>query len=221
MSVGTLETARFNMIHQQIRPWNVLDNRVLEVIEGLPREAFTPAVYAGLAYADLEIPLDHGERMLAPKIVGKALQALDIRPGDRVLEIGTGSGYLTACLARLAAKVVSIEQHADFTRTARERLEGLGIRNVELHTGDGLQGELPGVPFDAIVVTGSLPKVEPRLLNALQVGGRLFIVSGAAPVMDAKLITRVCDDQWRTEVLFETELAPLTDSRPQEGGFRF
>jgi len=221
MIVGALKTARFNMIHQQIRPWNVLDSRVLEVIEGIPREAFTPPAYRGMAYADLEIPLAHGETMLAPKIVAKAMQALNIRPGDRVLEIGAGSGYLTACLARLAAKVVSIDLHADFIAAAKERLEALGIRNLELRVGDALQGDLPGAPFDAIAVTGSLPKVEERLLNALAVGGRLFIVTGEAPLMEAKLITRVRDDQWRTEVLFETELAPLTDRRPKADKFRF
>jgi protein-L-isoaspartate(D-aspartate) O-methyltransferase len=221
MTVGALDIARFNMIHQQIRPWNVLDGRVLEVIEALPRQDFTPPPYQGLAYADVEIPLAHGERMLAPKIVAKALQALALRPGDRVLEIGTGSGYLTACLGRLAAQVVSIEQHPDLSSAAQARLEGLGIRNVELHTGDALQGELPGGPFDAIIVTGSLPRLEARLQQALQVGGRLFLVTGAPPVMDARLITRVRDDQWRSEVLFETELAPLTDRRAKQEAFSF
>jgi protein-L-isoaspartate(D-aspartate) O-methyltransferase len=221
MNVGTLEIARFNMIQQQIRPWNLLDNRVLEVIEALPREAFTPPLYQGLAYADLEIPLAHGERMLAPKIAAKALQALALKPADRVLEIGTGSGYVTACLARLAAQVISMERHGDFVSAARERLEGLGIRNVEWHVGDALQGELPGAPYDAILVNGSLPRLDPRLNDALLPGGRLFVVIGESPLMEAKLITRVRDDQWRTEILFETELPPLTDRRPQGDYFSF
>jgi protein-L-isoaspartate(D-aspartate) O-methyltransferase len=154
---STTEQARFNMIEQQVRPWAVLDQRVLSVMRALPREAFVPDAYRGLAYADIEIPLPGGSTMLAPKVVGRLLQALEIRDRDRVLEIGSGTGYVTACLAQLGQRVVSLEIDPDLAEGARERLAALGVGQVEVITADALAGDAPGAPFDAIAVTGSMP----------------------------------------------------------------
>jgi protein-L-isoaspartate(D-aspartate) O-methyltransferase len=210
------ERARHNMINQQIRPWEVIDQRVLDALQTVPREAFVPGGYRGLAFADIEIPIGHGEAMLAPKIEAKLLQALAIQPTDRVLEVGTGSGYLTACLARLGGHVVTIDRHGDFSEQARGRLRQLGIGNVEYLTGDVFGTELAAAPFDAIAVTGSLPLPSERLEALLNDGGRLFVVVGEPPAQEAQLVTRIRDGVMRREGLFETVIPPLHNApRPE------
>ena len=204
-----IERARFNMAHQQVRPWEVFDDRVIEVIQSVPRERFVPHEYRNLAFADLRLPLGHGEVMMEPKVEARMLQALDIRPTDQILEIGTGSGFVTACLARLGAFVTSWEIHPDFTEAAGDRLARQGIRNVHLHTGNGLDPEvLPKEGFDVVAVTGSMPVYDPALEAVLAPGGRLFQVVGRSPVMNAMRIVRQGDD-FVQEFLFETDLPPL------------
>jgi protein-L-isoaspartate(D-aspartate) O-methyltransferase len=210
----TAESARFNMIQQQVRPWDVLDDQVLEAMSEVRREAFVPDAYQGLAYADIEIPIGEGSCMLAPKVVGRMLQALAVRPGDRVLEIGTGTGYVAACLSRLGGKVVGLEIDATLADEARARLAGLGLESVEIRQGDGLAGPLEGGPFDAIAVTGSMPTdASLRLLQGqLAPGGRLFCIVGTEPVMEASLLTRVGYRGFRREALFETTTLALKNA---------
>jgi protein-L-isoaspartate(D-aspartate) O-methyltransferase len=216
------EQARFNMIQQQVRPWDVMDERVLGTMMEIPREPFVPDAYRGLAYADIEVPLGSDQLMMAPRVVARMLQALDVRPEDRVLEIGTGSGYATACLAALGRKVVSMELNAGLLAEARENLQQQGVRNVELREGDGLAGSVEGGPFDVIAVTGSLPSEEPLedLEAQLNDGGRLFVVVGEDPVMEALLITRTGDLELRRETMFETSL-PALDKVPEPERFSF
>ena len=210
------ERARHNMIEQQIRPWEVMDQRVLDTLQATPREAFVPGGYRGLAFADIEVPIGHGEVMLAPKIEAKLLQALAIQPTDRVLEIGTGTGYLTACLARLGGHVVTIDLHGDFTEQARGRLAELGIGNVEYMTGDAFTTDLAAAPFDVIAVTGSIPLPSDRLEGLLNDGGRLFAVVGEPPAQEAQLVTRIREGVLRREDLFETVIPPLQNApRPE------
>ncbi len=196
------------MIDQQVRAWTVLDPAVLDVLSTVPREEFVPEAYESMAFADMEIPLGHGEFMMTPTVEGRALQALDLRSNDHVLEIGTGSGFLTACLAKLAGTVTSIDIHDDFVRDAARKLAGAGIDNVELQTMDATR-ELPGDRYDAIAVTGSIETFDPRFVDALRPGGRLFVVVGSPPVMDARRIRRTGDTDWNSESLFETSLGPL------------
>jgi protein-L-isoaspartate(D-aspartate) O-methyltransferase len=210
------ERARHNMIEQQIRPWEVIDQRVLDVLQAVPREVFVPGGYRGLAYADIEVPMGHDEVMLAPKIEAKLLQALAVQPTDRVLEVGTGSGYLTACLAHLGGHVVTIDLHQDFTDAARGRLTELGIGNVEYLTGDVFATELGGAPFDVIAVTGSMPLPSDRLEGLLNDGGRLFCVVGEPPAQEAELVMRIREGVLRRENLFETVIPPLQNApRPE------
>ena len=216
MNVDSLEQARFNMVQQQIRPWEVLDQRVLDLINQIPRDQFVPEAYRGLAYADIEVPIGHGQQMMFPRVEARLLQSLDVKPNDKILEIGSGSGYLTACLANLGGQVTSLDIHEDFTGAVRARLDAQGIGNVELRTADGLAGEIAGGPFDVIAVTGSLPEVPDALKQQLTIGGRLFAVTGEAPAMEASLITRVGEDAWRSEGLFETELAALENAARTE-----
>ncbi len=223
--MGTLSAvARFNMVYQQLRPWGLLDERVLEVMGTLERERFVPDAYRALAYADIEIPLPNGDRMLSPKIVGHLLQALAIQPGDRALEIGTGSGYVTACLSRLGARVVSLEIDPTQADEARLRLETLGLQGIEIRTGDGLAGPIPGGPFDAIAVNGSLPDESDLagLKGQLKDGGRLFCILGRGPVMSCTRFIRIQDNTYRRESLFETSAPALIQAtRPQAKAFVF
>ncbi|MES9991971.1 MAG: protein-L-isoaspartate O-methyltransferase [Candidatus Thiodiazotropha sp.] len=214
MMASSSEKARFNMVEQQIRPWDVLDQRVLSLMETLPREQFVPQQYQHLAYADTEIPIGQGEHMMFPRIEAKLMQALAIRPSDRVLEVGTGSGYLTACLANLAQQVVTIDMHSEFTDQAKQRLEEQGIDNVTLLSGDALAAPIAEAPFDAIAVTGSLPSSQQAEIfrQQLKQGGRLFVVIGTAPVMECMLITRHADKVFQEESILETELAPLINA---------
>lgn len=208
-----LERARFNMIEQQIRPWDVLDQRVLDVIAAVPREDFVPEQYRStLAFSDISLPLGHDQYMLPPKVQGRLLQSLALQPGDTVLEVGTGSGYLTACLARLAGRVFSVDIVPEFKNAAERRLAGLGSRNVELAVADAAAGWDTEDAFDAIAVTGSLPLLHRGFHRALRTGGRLFVVVGTPPIMEALLITRIGADQWAQESLFDTLIPPLINA---------
>lgn len=200
--------ARLQMVNQQVRGWNVYDERVLDMLKELPREAFVPPGFEHLAFADLAIPLGHGETMMTPTIEGRLLQALGLRGDESVLEIGTGSGFMTACLARLAAQVTSIDIYDDFVESAQEKLARVGIDNVDIAQMDATQ-ELPTAQFDAIAVTGSIQVFDPRFVDALKDHGRLFVVVGDSPAMDAKLIERTGEHDWKTISLFETDLKPL------------
>lgn len=210
-----LEQARFNMIEQQIRPWDVLDPRVLELLKVVRREQFVPADSKGLAFADTEIPLCHGAAMWFPKVEARAVQALALRPTDSVLEIGTGSGHLTALLARLSAQVTSVEIEPELSTVASRNLATHNIDNVTLQVGDAAQswGE---AEYDAIVLTASVPMVPEAYKQQLKVGGRLFAIVGDAPAMHAQLITRTGTDTFETKVLFETVVAPLRNAAQPE-----
>jgi protein-L-isoaspartate(D-aspartate) O-methyltransferase len=203
------ERARFNMVEQQIRPWEVLDQRVLDLLFKVRREDFVPPSYRTLAFADLEIPIGHGEHMLAPKIEARMLQALAIAETDRILEVGTGSGYMTALLANVGAHVYSVDINPEFTRTAGEKLAAHGIRNVTLEAGDAARGWDRHGPYDAIVLTGSVPILPESFKTSLKTGGRLVVVVGEPPVMEALLITSVGAGVYNTVALFETCIAPL------------
>lgn len=200
--------ARLQMVNQQVRGWNVYDEDVLAMLKSLPREHFVPEDYRALAFADTSIPLGHGESMMTPTIEGRLLQSLSLVGGERVLEIGTGSGFMTACLAKLAAHVTSIDIHADFVEQAAGKLSAVDIDNVELLCMDATR-ELPQGRFDAIAVTGSVRIFDPRFVEALDDHGRLFIVVGDAPAMEAKLIQRTSENDWHSLSLFETNLKPL------------
>lgn len=216
MNQSEIEQARFNMIEQQIRPWDVLDQRVLDVMNAVPREQFVPEGCGSLAFADTNIPLGHDQVMMAPKLEGRLLQALAIRPEDSILEIGTGSGYLTACLARLGKQVTSIDIIPEFTTTAAEKLEAQGIRNVTLETADAAEGIEGDQRYDAIAVTGSLPLLQQQFRKNLAIGGRLFIITGSLPIMEANLVTRVDENNYASECLLETCIPPLLHAaRPQ------
>jgi protein-L-isoaspartate(D-aspartate) O-methyltransferase len=219
---SSLERARFNMIHQQIRPWNVSDERVLAVLEDIPRERFVPDAYQGLAYADIEVHIGEGETMLAPKVVARMLQALKIRPVDRILEIGAGTGYVTACLCRLGDRVLSLEIDPALAEQAQANLNALGLHRCDVRAGDALSGPVEGYPFDVIAVTGSLPDEEAvgGLQEQLSQGGRLFVVIGEAPVMTAILVTRVDGDVFRRDALFEAA-APRLKNVPASVRFVF
>lgn len=216
MTDMNLEQARHNMIEQQIRPWEVLDQRLLELLPQVPREEFVPPRYRKLAFADIEIPLGHGEVMLQPKLEARLLQSLALRPDDRVLEVGTGSGYVTALLAHLARHVLSVELHDELLEQARQRLVRFGISNVTLTQGDAAAGWKVGGPFDAILLTGSVPELPDAFRQELTIGGRLVAVVGSAPIMQVVLVTRLGEHEWSEEALFETMAPPLrhTVSRP-------
>ncbi len=212
-----VEQARFNMIEQQIRPWEVLDDRVLSLITEIPRENFVPEASRELAFADIGIPLIHEQEMMQPKIEARLLQALAIQETDTVLEIGTGSGYLTALLAGMAKQVYSIDIYPDFIAEATEKLAQSGIKNITLKTADATQPWKQNQPYDAIAITASYPTPPTEYLNALRIGGRLFVIVGEAPVMEALLYTRTRHDAWSKESLFETILPALINAKtPQK-----
>ena len=205
-----IDFARQQMVNQQVRGWNVYDEDVLATLREVPREQFVPPEYKSLAFADTEIAIGHGEHMMSPTVEGRVLQALGLRGSERVLEVGTGSGFLTACLAVLAADVTSIDIYDDFLRTAAGSLAACGISNVELLEMNAMK-ELPDGGFDAIAVTGSLQSFDPRFVDALNPGGKLFVIVGDAPAMEAKLVHRTDEKDWQTVSLFETTLAPLVN----------
>ena len=216
MSLVNLEKARHNMVEQQVRPWDVLDPRVLDTLENTPRDAFTPDTYKGLAYADTEIPLGHDESMMHPILEGRMLQALDIQETDQILEIGTGSGYITACLAKLGAHVDSIEIDDFFSHAAADKLARQNITNATLTTGDAVANFDDTKKYDVICVCGSMTELPESYKKALNPGGRIFVITGEAPVMHAHLITRTGEDSWADQQLFETSLKPLTHAEKSE-----
>jgi protein-L-isoaspartate(D-aspartate) O-methyltransferase len=211
--------AREQMVSHQLRTWDVLDDAILDAVRTLPREVFVPESWRDLAYADVEIPLPHGQHLLAPKIVGRILQALKAQPGDTVLELGTGSGYLTACLARLGARVTSLEIHADLSEAARRHLNAVGLAGPQLVEADAFAYKT-AERFDAIALTGSLPVYDDRFEAWLKPGGRLFVVVGEGPAMEARLITKSGDSERGQKGLFETKLDALQNA-PRIETFRF
>jgi protein-L-isoaspartate(D-aspartate) O-methyltransferase len=211
--------AREQMIEQQVRAWDVLEERVLEVMRQVPRELFVPQGQRYRAYADVEAPLARGQHMLRPSVAGRLLQALLPQPGEAVLEIGAGSGFVTACLRAMAAQVRSLEIFPELADAARRNLAALGMRDVEVLDADALNAD-SGARYDAIAVTASLPLYDARFERMLTLGGRLFVVVGEAPVMDARLVRRTAEDAWSVESLFETVIDPLVNAvRPP--GFTF
>ncbi|RKZ39664.1 MAG: protein-L-isoaspartate O-methyltransferase [Gammaproteobacteria bacterium] len=204
-----IEQARFNMIEQQIRPWEVLDQQVLDLISNVPREEFVPSAYRHFAFTDTSIPIAHDQVMMFPKIEGRLLQALMLHSNDTVLEIGTGSGYLTALLAKSARHVDSVDIFEDLVKGAVTQLKALNINNVSLNIGDASKGWNTDTRYDVIVLTGSVPVLKSHFLEQLHCGGCLFAIVGKEPAMQALLINRIGENEFDTEVLFETSLPPL------------
>jgi len=215
-----IEQARFNMIEQQIRPWEVLDPQVLDLLFVVKREDFVPAAYRNLAFADMEIPIGSGQVMLAPRVEARLLQELGIKKTDKVLEIGTGSGYMAALLAAGAEHVVSIESRPELAEFARRNLERAGVTNVTVEVGNGAAGWSQRGPYDAIVVSGALPSLPATLLKQLRVGGRLAAIVGEAPVMEAQLVTCSAEGAYNTVNLFET-VVPALDGGEAKSTFSF
>ncbi|MFP4131501.1 protein-L-isoaspartate O-methyltransferase family protein [Thiohalospira sp.] len=220
MSELNLVQARHNMVEQQIRPWEVLDPDVLDLMEQMPRDEFVPEAYRNLAYSDLQIPLGRDQVMMAPKVEARILQSMDIQPHDRVLEVGTGSGWFTALLASRAAHVHSVEYIPEFKVEAARRLADHDVHNVTLEVGDAATGWPRHAPYDVIVVTGSLPIVPDGFREELTEGGRLFVIEGEDPVMEAEVITRLDGENYLTERLFETSLPALINA-PEPDRFQF
>lgn len=214
------ERARFNMIEQQIRTWDVLDPKVLQLLQKIPREKFIGPAHQGLAFADIEIPLAHGQSMLSPKLEARILQSLDIQPSDHVLHIGTGSGYFTALLAHLAEHVVSLDINAELSALAAYKLAEHDIKNVSIELANGINGFNQRKPYDVIVFTGSSPVEPPHVRQQLKVGGGMFIALGSRPVMQATLIERISETGFRETVLFETCIPELYNAT-QASGFEF
>jgi protein-L-isoaspartate(D-aspartate) O-methyltransferase len=215
-----LEQARANMVEQQIRTWEVLDQDVLDLLYTVPREEFVPQGCRNLAFTDMEVPIGEGERMWAPKMEARVLQELALRRSDRVLEVGTGSGYLTALLAHRAAHVYSVEIRPALAEFGRANIARHGVENVTLEIGDAARGYARWAPYDVVVLTGSVPVLPRALLESLAPGGRLFAVVGDAPVMAARLVTCTAPGAFRSTDLFETVVAPLVNCE-QPSRFRF
>ncbi len=214
------ETARFNMIEQQIRTWEVLDPKILTLLNDIPRENFVPAEYLGLAFADIEIPLGHGQTMLSPKLEGRILQALNVQKTHTALHIGTGSGYFAALLASLAKHVISLEIYEDLSAQAAKNLDQNNIQNVTLEVADAVLGHPGYERYDVIVYTGSSPIEPAGVRQQLNIGGVMFVVLGQVPVMQAILIHRVSETGFREDVLFETCIPELINA-PQAQQFEF
>jgi protein-L-isoaspartate(D-aspartate) O-methyltransferase len=212
MSEMNFEVARFNMVQQQIRTWDVLDPRVLDLVGKMPREDFVPPAYRKLAFVDMNIPLGQEQVMMAPKVEARLLQELEISPQDKILEVGTGSGYLTALLASFGTHVHSVEIIPEFSTHAAAKLAAHQIGNVTLEVGDAARGWGRHGPYDVIAITGSLPILPDSFRNSLKVGGRLIAIVGQSPVMEAKLIRRVSQASWSEVSLFETSLPPLRNA---------
>jgi len=209
MNNNKFDLARANMIEQQIRPWDVLDQNILDLVASTPRENFVSKDYEHLAFADLRLPLGHNQHMMTPKVEARILQSLTLEKNDQVLEIGTGSGYLTACLAKLGAHVDSVELHGDLSNLAKQRLDAEGIANVELTIQNAMEQNAQQKTYDAIVITGSLPGYDDTFESMLAPGGRLFAIIGEAPAMQATLITKDKDGNTSQEGLFETSIPAL------------
>lgn len=214
-----IEQARFNMIEQQIRTWEVLDLTVLDLLHEVPRERYVPVAYRGLAFADIEIPIGHGRSMLTPKLEARMLQELHVKKTDSVLEIGTGSGYMTALLAKQAKDVTTVDIDAGFTNAALHKLQQQGIFNVKYQTGDGASGWGSGL-YDVIVLTGSVPVLPDTFQQQLKPGGRLLAIVGEAPAMTAVLVTCEAPGVFSRISLFET-CVPQLDNALQPEAFHF
>lgn len=208
------ELARQNMVENQVRPWDVLDPRVLAMLAAVRREDFAPAQHRNLAFADLALPIGHGEVMLKPTIEGRLLQSLLLMPSDRVLEIGSGTGFLTACMASLASSVVSVERHADLADLARNNLAAAHIDNAQVHTADAITDFSSAEQFDAVVVGGAVYALPERFRGWVKPGGRLFAICGESPAMQAIVHTRVDETHWSHESLFETDVPYLKNAEP-------
>ena len=217
MAPMNFEQARFNMVEQQIRTWEVLDQDVLDLLYVVPREDFVPPAYRALAFSDMEIPIGQGgvavERMMPPKMEARIVQELGVKKSDRVLEVGTGSGYLTALLAHRASHVLSVEMNGALAEFGRGNLSRLGVENIALETGDAARGWSKQSPYDVIVLTGSTPVLPQTLLEQLAPGGRLFAVVGDAPVMVARLVTCTGPGTFASAELFDTVIAPLENAQ--------
>lgn len=220
MNLQNVEQARFNMIEQQIRPWNVDDSTVLSLLERVKREDFVPLALKALSFADLEIPLPGGQAMLAPRLQARMLQDLALTPTDKVLEIGTGSGYTTALLASLAQRVISLEINPELAALARANLQKANITNAEVRVADGVKGAAAEAPFDAILLGGSVTEAPQQLLSQLKVGGRLIAIVGNEPVMRAMLITRTSQTDFKSAELWDT-VAPRLQNFPEPSRFKF
>jgi protein-L-isoaspartate(D-aspartate) O-methyltransferase len=212
MASMNFEQARFNMVEQQIRTWEVLDQDVLDLLYAVPREDFVPVAYKALAFTDMEIPIGEGERMMPPKMEARILQDLGVKKSDHVLEVGTGSGYLTALLAHRAAHVHSVEIKGGLAEFGRGNLNRHGVDNVTVEVGDAAHGWPAHAPYDVIVLTGSTPALPPGILDQLAPGGRLFAVVGDAPAMVAKLYTCSAPGNCGSVELFDTVIAPLVNA---------
>jgi protein-L-isoaspartate(D-aspartate) O-methyltransferase len=207
-----VERARANMVESQIRTWEVLDQSVLDLLLEVKREEFVPPHLRALAFADMELPLGHGEAMLSPKMEARMLQELGIRKTDKVLEVGTGSGYMTALCAKLGGQVVSVERIAEFSQAAARKLAGHALENLQLIVGEAAEGWPALAPYDVILLTGSVPLVTDALRSQLAPGGRLLAVVGEPPVMTATLVTRVSAQAFNSVGLFETVIPPLRNA---------
>jgi protein-L-isoaspartate(D-aspartate) O-methyltransferase len=215
-----LEQARFNMVEQQIRPWDVLDKAVLQVLSELPRELFVPQAYQALAYTDTAIPLGHGQEMVPPRVDARLMHDLQLQGTEKVLEIGTGSGYLTALLAKRAQHVLSLEINPDLAQTATHNLQRAGVTNAQIRVANGSNGAKVDGPFDAIVLSGSVSEVPSALLQQLKVGGRLLAIVGEDPVMSATLFTRTDDANWSSKTLWDS-YAPRLQGFTEPTRFHF
>lgn len=218
-----LQQARNNMIEQQVRPWDVLDQRVLDVLSEIPRDAFLEPAYQGIAYSDFPLPIGHAQHMLKPTVDGRLIQALMLEVTDTMLEVGTGSGYLTACLARLCAHVDSIELIRELAESARTRLQSMGVSNVTIQQQDATVPWDARDGYDAIAFSGAIPSIPDFYRNKLKIGGRLFAILGdnTQPTMEAVLMTRVSDTEWSKESLFETNVDPLVNFDSESPSFIF
>jgi protein-L-isoaspartate(D-aspartate) O-methyltransferase len=210
---------REQMIEQQVRAWEVLDERVLATLRQVPREAFVPPSQRFLAYADAEVPLPEGQRMLRPSVVGRVLQALEPRAGERALEVGAGSGFVSACLRAAGTRVRSLELFAELAALAARNLTAIGMGDVEIVNADALNAD-SGERYQLIAMTASLPLYDLRFERQLEIGGRLFVVVGEAPVMEARLVRRISETAWATDSLFETVIDPLVNA-PRPPRFSF
>jgi protein-L-isoaspartate(D-aspartate) O-methyltransferase len=214
------EQARFNMIEQQIRPWNVLDQDVLDLLHVVKREQFVPAAYEALAFADVEIPLPGGETMLAPKIEARLMQEIMLKKHENVLLVGVGSGYLAALLAYKGRHVTAVELSPEMKALAEKNLAKAGVSNVTVEQGNGAEGWAKGAPYDVIVISGSLPVLPDAFLKELKVGGRIAVIVGEPPVMSCNIVTRVADSAYDTRKVFETNVKPLAGA-PVPSHFEF
>ena len=215
-----IEQARFNMIEQQIRPWKVLDPQVLNLLSSIPREQFVPEAYQGLAFADIAIPLGNNRFMMHPREEGRLLQAIKPNSNERVLVIGTGTGFLTALLASIAGKVTAIDSNEEFIEATAKNLDALNITNVTLCCSDTNLGYKTNAPYDVIAILGSMQVMSETIKQQLAVGGRMFCIIGKEPTMEALLLNQVRENEWQEEGLFETSV-PALENSPEAEQFRF